>query len=123
MDAYTMNALSELKDWQLKMQRKPGFFDKITSRMQTRLNKIIPEKVHVAITAAIKQMIRAVLFGAGLTTAKPKTDASLEVREAVIQEKIRLYKHTAAAEGGITGAGGLLLGLADFPLLLGIKIN
>jgi uncharacterized protein (DUF697 family) len=38
-------------------------------------------------------------------------------------EKIKFYKHTAAAEGGITGAGGILLGLADFPLLLGIKIK
>ena len=29
----------------------------------------------------------------------------------------------AAAEGAGTGAGGILLGLADFPLLLGIKIK
>ena len=29
----------------------------------------------------------------------------------------------AAAEGAGTGAGGILLGLADFPLLLTIKIN
>ena len=26
-------------------------------------------------------------------------------------------------EGGITGAGGILLGLADFPILIGIKIK
>ena len=26
-------------------------------------------------------------------------------------------------EGGITGAGGILLGLADFPILLGIKLK
>ena len=123
MDAYTRNALHELRAWQEKMQRKPGIFDNLTSRMQGRINRIIPEKVHVAITAAIKQMIRAVLFGAGLTTSKPKTDASLEMREAIVNERIRFYKHTAAAEGGITGAGGILLGLADFPLLLGIKIK
>jgi uncharacterized protein (DUF697 family) len=29
----------------------------------------------------------------------------------------------AAAEGGVTGAGGILLGLADFPLLLSIKLK
>lgn len=123
MDAYTKHAMTELKAWQERMQKTPGLFDKLTSRMQGRINRIIPEKVHVAITAAIKQMIRAVLFGAGLTTAKPKTDASLEMRETIINERIRFYKHTAAAEGGITGAGGILLGLADFPLLLGIKIK
>ncbi len=32
-------------------------------------------------------------------------------------------KKIAAAEGAGTGAGGILLGLADFPLLLGIKIK
>ena len=105
------------------MQKKPGMLDKLTSRMQGRINRMIPEKVHIAITSAIKQMIRVVLFGAGVTTSKPKTDSSLEVRESIIHERIRFYKHTAAAEGGITGAGGILLGLADFPLLLGIKLK
>jgi hypothetical protein len=33
------------------------------------------------------------------------------------------YKKTAAIEGGITGAGGLFLGFADFPILIGIKIK
>lgn len=33
------------------------------------------------------------------------------------------YKKIAAAEGAGTGAGGILLGLADFPLLLSIKIK
>jgi hypothetical protein len=123
MDAYTKNALMELRSWQEKMQKKPGIFDKLTSRMQGRINRMIPEKVHIAITSAIKQMIRVVLFGAGVTTSKPKTDSSLEIRESIINERIRFYKHTAAAEGGITGAGGILLGLADFPLLLGIKLK
>ena len=36
---------------------------------------------------------------------------------------IKTYKHTAAVEGGVTGAGGILLGLADFPILLGIKLK
>ena len=34
-----------------------------------------------------------------------------------------MYRKTAAVEGGITGAGGLLMGLADFPILIGIKIK
>src|SRR6185369_10175262 len=80
-------------------------------------------KIHLAITAAIKQMIRGVLFGAKYTTAKPLLDKSLEVRETAVQERIKAYKSTAAIEGGITGAGGLLLGLADFPILIAIKIK
>lgn len=34
-----------------------------------------------------------------------------------------MYRNTAAVEGGITGAGGILLGLADFPILIGIKLK
>lgn len=37
--------------------------------------------------------------------------------------RIEFYKKTASVEGGITGAGGILLGLADFPILIGIKIK
>jgi hypothetical protein len=50
------------------------------------------------------------------------TGSLYEVEETV-KKKIRTYKHTAAAEGGVTGAGGFLLGLADFPILLGIKLK
>ena len=123
MTGYEISVRNELTAWQKKMLSKPGFFNKISRRLQHKINSIIPEKVHVAITAAMKQMIRAVLFGAGLTTAKPLKDKSMEVREAIIQEKIKVYRRTAAAEGGVTGAGGILLGLADFPILLGIKLK
>ena len=91
--------------------------------MQTKINSYIPEKVHVGITNVLKQMIRAVLFGAGMTTGQPLKTAPLETREELVQKKINTYKKTAAFEGGITGAGGLLLGLADFPILIGIKIK
>ena len=50
-------------------------------------------------------------------------NASLQYREAFIKKQIDIYKKTASAEGAITGAGGILLGLADFPLLLGIKLK
>ena len=68
-------------------------------------------------------MIRGVLFGAGYITAKPVLNQPLKTREAAVQQRIEVYKKTAAVEGGITGAGGILLGLADFPVLLGLKIK
>jgi hypothetical protein len=123
MTAYEISVQHELKSWQKKMLSKPGFFNRISKRMQYNVNNLIPEKIHQAITSALKQMIRAVLFGAGLTTSKPIKDKSLEVREAIIGEKIKFYRKTAATEGGITGAGGILLGLADFPILLGLKLK
>ena len=105
------------------MVRRPGFFNKLSKKVQTKINDLIPEKVHASITAVLKQMTRGVLFGAGLTTAKPLKDAPLQTREELIQRKIDVYRKTAAVEGGITGAGGLLMGLADFPILIAIKIK
>jgi hypothetical protein len=123
MENYDKEAFSELVAWQKQMVRRPSLFNKLSKRVQTKINTWIPEKIHAAITATIKQMIRGVLFGAKYTTANPLLGKTLEVREAAVQERIKAYKKTAAVEGGITGAGGLLLGLADFPILIGIKIK
>jgi hypothetical protein len=123
MDNYALHVQTELKSWQKKMMRKPSLINSFSKKIQTKLNSYIPEKAHKAITATIKQMVRAVLFGAGITTSKPNKQDSLEIKEARITERIKIYRTTAATEGGITGAGGILLGLADFPLLLGIKIK
>ncbi|MDN3655091.1 EcsC family protein [Ferruginibacter paludis] len=123
MDSYQQEAFAELVVWQNKMIRRPTILNKLASTLQTKINSWIPEKIHVAITTVIKQMIRGVLFGAKYTTGEPLTDKSLEVRETAVQERIKSYRNTAAVEGGITGAGGILLGLADFPLLIGIKIK
>lgn len=105
------------------MLRNPSLLNRLSKSVQTRINKWIPEKIHAAITTTLKQMIRAVLFGATHTTAKPLSENSLEVRETAVQQKIEFYRTTAAVEGGITGAGGIFLGLADFPILIGIKIK
>jgi len=123
MTEYELKAVKELTIWQRVMVHKPSYFNRLAKKLQVKINSYIPEKVHSAITTTIKQMFRVVLFGSKITTASPKTEGNLELREAIVLEKIRFYKNTAAAEGGITGAGGILLGLADFPLLLGIKIK
>lgn len=123
MTAYEEYAIHELRTWQHQMRSKPSFANKLAKRMQEKLNSYIPEKVHQAITATIKQMVRAVLFGSELTTRKPYPFTSLQLTEALVQERINFYRRAAAAEGGITGAGGILLGFADFPLLLGLKLK
>ena len=123
MANYNEQIAEEVRQWQKKMLRKPSFTNMMAKKMQTKMNSLIPEKAHQAITATIKQMIRVVLFGAGIFTSKPDKKSSLEKKEIIARERIKMYRTTGAAEGGITGAGGILLGLADFPLLLGIKIK
>jgi hypothetical protein len=123
MEDYEQKVFFELKAWQTQMLQRPSFLNDLSKKIQTKINTWIPEKVHKAITVTIKQMIRGVLFGAKYTTAQPLTDAALQARELAVQQRVEFYRTTAAVEGGITGAGGLLLGLADFPILLGLKIK
>jgi EcsC protein family len=123
MDWYEKEVNAELLKWQQEMMRRPSLLNKLSKRLQTKINTWIPEKVHQAVTTTIKQMIRAVLFGATYTTSTAVIGKTLELKEAGIRERIKNYRNTAAIEGGITGAGGFLLGLADFPILLGIKLK
>lgn len=123
MDQYEQQAFLDLRTWQKQMLQNPSLLNNLSKKVQTKINSWIPEKVHNAITVAIKQMIRGVLFGAKHSTANPLKDFSLKQREVLVQRKINSYRKTAAVEGGITGAGGLLMGLADFPILIGIKIK
>ena len=123
MDDYQRQVQLELTVWQKQMLQRPSLFSKLSKSLQTKINTWIPEKIHRAITATIKQMIRGVLFGANYITAKPLTDLSLQSRESLVMQRIETYKTTAAFEGGITGAGGILLGFADFPILIGLKLK
>lgn len=120
---YEEKVYYEVELWKNKIRKKPGFFDLISKGIQTRLNKLIPEKIHYAITLTIEKMIKAVLFGAKYITKSPRVDSSLELREAFVKERIQFYRKTASVEGALTGAGGFLLGLADFPILIGIKLK
>lgn len=120
---YNQIAIQELYAWQREMMQPPSFLNSLARKAQYKLNSYIPDKVHAAITAAIKQMTRATLFGAGAITKQPAIAHDLMLQEALVQGRIDFYKRAAAAEGGVTGAGGILLGLADFPLLMGLKIK
>jgi len=114
----------ELDFWEFEMMKRPSMFGSLATKVQTKINSYIPEKVHKAITTAIKQMVKAVLYGSKHTTSNlPDAQLSLMHREALVKSKIDSYSKTGAAEGGITGAGGFLMSLADFPVLIAIKMK
>lgn len=123
MDSYEQLAAMELQQWKKKMSKKPSLSSKLTKKVQTKINSIIPEKAQSLITEAIKNMVKAVLVGSEYTTRAPLLYASLEEREDLINEKLVFYRKTATLSGAGTGAGGLVLGLADFPILLSIKMK
>jgi hypothetical protein len=120
---YEERILSDLEMWRERMVRRPGLLGHLSKAVQTKINSWIPEKVHQGITTTIKQLVRGVLFGAKWTTREKESYPTLVAKDLMAEEKIRFYRNTAATEGAITGAGGLLLGLADFPILLAIKIK
>lgn len=121
---YTEKIKIELEFWKRDILEKPSMVDKLTSKVQKKINSYIPDKVHTVITTAIKSMVQTVLYGSTHTTsAMPPPEMSLIHREALVKDKIESYGKTGAAEGGITGAGGFLMSLADFPILIGIKIK
>ncbi|TCW39063.1 EcsC family protein [Laceyella sacchari] len=105
------------------MQKSPTVLQWAAKSIQDKINEKIPQKVHDVITESIKHLVRTVLVGSEWTTKSAATADSLEEKEKQVLEKIKMYKYTATVEGAGTGMGGLLLGLADFPMLLSIKMK
>lgn len=123
MDEYLSTVNTEVAVWKKRMQRRPSFTNRMTKKLQVRINRVIPERIHAAITTAIKQMTRAVCFGMKFATPWPLETGTFQEREVKVDERIKFFSRTAAAEGAVTGAGGILLGLADFPLWLTVKMK
>ncbi|MEP2024389.1 MAG: EcsC family protein [Reichenbachiella sp.] len=123
MSSYEEKIAHELAEWQVTMQRTPSISNAAIRKLQTKINSLWPERLHRIMTKVIKELTRAVLFGADFTT-KPNTDVrSLMDIEEQVKDKINKYTSTATAEGAITGFGGFVSGLADFPLWLSIKMK
>lgn len=123
MKTYEEEIAFELYEWQQLMQRKPSASNQALKKMQHKINQIIPEKAHQIITSAIKQLVKAVLTGAEFTTFPSRGIMSLAETEKRVKEKVNIYTSTATAEGAITGFGGFVSSLADFPLWLTIKMK
>jgi hypothetical protein len=121
---YETQMEEEARLWKQKLMRKPSFLERSSKKAQVKFNQFIPEKVHHTITESIKKMVQATLVGSNITTFPKKVEnLTFEEREQLVLKSIDTFKKTAAIEGASTGAGGILLGLADFPLFLSIKMK
>jgi EcsC protein family len=121
--SYDRLAMEEVRLWSKQMEKKPSFLNDASKRIQNRLNRLIPDRIHSLITTTIKQITRAVIFGADFTTPAPRHFNSLEEAERHVYERITFYRRAAATEGALTGVGGIWLGFADFPLWLMLKMK
>ncbi|MDR4945860.1 EcsC family protein [Neobacillus cucumis] len=124
MNEYELKVYEEVEEWKRRMIRRSGMMNRLSKKAQGKINEWIPEKVHEMMTESIKAMVKATLFGSQLTTSKDQARGlTLAEKDELVQKKISVYQKTAIVEGAGTGAGGILLGLADFPLLLTIKMK
>lgn len=123
MDTYQHYVHAELSSWLYQMKKPPSLGSKLSHGVQSKINQWIPDKVHQTITMAIENLVKAVLTGSSWIVPRPDEGMPLKVREFKIRNRIKWYRNTASVEGAVTGFGGILLGLADFPAFLTIKMK
>ncbi|MBT2626361.1 EcsC family protein [Bacillus sp. ISL-32] len=116
--------LNEAFQWKMRFLRKSSMFERFSKGVQMKVNERIPEKIHAAVTESIKKMVEATMLGSNMTAFKKDTSRlSVREKDKLAKKTIASYQKMAAAEGIGTGAGGFMLGVADFPLLLSIKMK
>ncbi len=123
MFSYESRIRKDLDRWKKEMRKPPSIMERASKGTQRTVNRMLPEKYHQVVTGAIKSITNTVLLGTGFVSSKPLYGLPLQEVERRVQEKGKLYAATAAVEGAATGAGGFVASLADFPLLLGIKMK
>ncbi len=114
----------ELAFWEKKNLAKPKAWDKYSSKVQAKINQVIPQKIHQVIKISVQEMVKGMLFGAmQIPIIKQLDTNTLIQRELLIKNLIDQYSKGGAVEGAILGAGGFMMSLADFPALMAIKIK
>lgn len=121
---YEQRLRGELARWEKKMLKPPGLLEKSSKAVQSRLNELYPEKIQETLTQTIKGLVKGVLWGLDyIPKGKPEEKLELMERDRRAVDLLKKYKRFAAVEGAGTGAGGIVLGIADFPALLAIKMK
>ena len=122
-DEYLRTAHREYRMWFEEMRTPPSVFTATTRGFQRRLNNVIPESIHRIITKAVKETTQAVISGSAVFTLPKRPSDEFEEIEKLARERIKFYSVSSATEGAITGFGGFISGLADFPLWLSLKMK
>jgi hypothetical protein len=122
---YEKEIRQEALNWKRKQIRRQSIAKRFSKSTQDKLQKLIPNQAHDIITESIRQMVEITINSSEYLpkASYESSEMTMEQKEKLIQEKIVYYKRMAALEGAGTGAGGIFLGLADFPLLLAIKMR
>ena len=124
INLYEKTIKKELSVWEKSMLKPPGLVGKTSKSMQTKMQSLIPKKVQDFITVSIQKMMEMIMNGSSLLTKTEMAyNISLGESDYLIEQTFKVYDKVAIAQGFGFGMGGFLLGLADFPTLLSIKVK
>lgn len=113
----------EISKWENAITKPPGLLERTSKTFSTKINSLLPQKVHDTITTTVRAIIQTTLFGAKLTPQRAISTLPLVEADAEAREVLSLYQKIATAEGAGTGAGGIMLSAVDFPALIAIKMK
>jgi hypothetical protein len=121
---YYKTIKKELADWEKDMTRRPGFANRTSKKLQTRIHKLVPQKAQDVITAAIKTTVETILTGSAmLTITKQNQNPALAESDYLADKAYDTYHKVALAQGIGFGLGGFLINLADIPAMLSYKVK
>lgn len=124
MNLYERQLEKELRQWHGEIVKSAGAFERASDEMQKKTQKLVPKKVQDAITSAIEGMVKTMLKGSELLNIHEDTqDLMMAERDYMVIRTFKKYQKTATAQGVGFGMGGILLGMADLPVLMSIKIK
>ncbi len=80
MPEYEIKVYEEIQAWQRKILKQSNLLNRMSKKAQTKINGMIPEKVHRVITESIKNMVKATLFGSNLIQNKRQSKGMKSLR-------------------------------------------
>ncbi len=121
---YAKAVQKELRAWERSMLKRPGIAAGALGGLQTKAQELVPQRVQELITASVKKMTVMIMSGSNLLTGNILFDPPvLSESDYLTEQAFKSYDKAAMAQGFGFGLGGVLLGLADFPALLSIKVK
>ncbi|KGX92615.1 ecsC [Pontibacillus halophilus JSM 076056 = DSM 19796] len=107
-----------------RLDKRASRFQRTSKQWQNRVTKRIPDRIHRVVTDSIRNMMELSLTSSRYVyRIELDPERTFQEKEALVEERLKTYKRTAMIQGAGSGAGGLVIGMTDFPLLLGIKMK
>src|SRR5687768_16442255 len=93
--AYHDWAAAEVEGWRREMLKPPTPLGRAARGVQQRINRVIPEQVHTAVTEVMKRMTETILAGSDLVNGAPLMDLPLQERDRRALAAINDYRKVA----------------------------